>query len=416
MVKSRVRDPRPTVILGVNEMALAAARDLAARGIPVFAVQPGAGAKPSIAYSRCLRHLRGPALELPDAVVEYLRGLAKQLGVRPVLLPVLDDALLLVHEYREALLQYFDFFVWDSPLLPEIGSKTGLSAVAARYGLPTPRSIAPRDRSDIEAAAGELRFPCIVKPEYTNAWWTQSARELGLNRKAIEVNDVGELLDVHERSARIGSSIVVQEKVVGPDAGHMSYMACVPDTGKPVGEVVVNKHRVYPPRFGVACYAETTLTEDAIRGGRDIVGRIGYRGFVSVQFKRDERDGKLYLLEINLRLPLAVQLPISAGLSYPFYYYCASLGQEIDAPSPRLGQRWMSFSRDRRGMRVHVREGNGSWWKWFIDVLRMPAFALFRVDDPLPACLSAAHTGWAAFRGRVSTPFRRQRDRGEVLP
>jgi predicted ATP-grasp superfamily ATP-dependent carboligase len=198
----------------------------------------------------------------------------------------------------------------------------------------------------------------------------------------------------------------VQEKIVGPDAAHMSYMAFVPDSGVPVGEIVVVKHRIYPPRFGVACFAESMLTEDAIETGRDVLQRLGYRGFVSVQLKRDERDGKLYLIELNLRLPLAVQLPVSAGAEFPYFYYLASVGQPIEHAPVRVGQRWMAFGRDYRSMKTYAREGTHSWFAWALDLARMPAFAILSLRDPMPTVAGVADSMTSALRRRFSRSAR----------
>jgi predicted ATP-grasp superfamily ATP-dependent carboligase len=241
-----------------------------------------------------------------------------------------------------------------------------------------------------------------VKPEFTNLWWTDSARELGLNKKAIEVASQSELLNVHDRSERIGANIVVQEKIVGPDSNHMSYVGFVLPSGGVSGEMIARKLRVYPARFGVGSYAESAIVDDAMRVGRDVLRRLGYRGFASVQFKRDERDGQLYLIEINLRLPLLVGLAIGAGLSFPYYYYRTALGMGYEAPTLRLGRRWMSLGRDFRAMRTYAREGTWAWRQWLAQLLRCRSFALFRLDDPLPAIVSIVQWLRMALAARLS--------------
>ena len=376
----------PTVVLGVNEMALAAARDLASRGVLVLAVHFGSG-KSSLAYSRRLRFVNGPPIEQEEDLLGFLIELAQEQGTRPVLLPAQDQPVLFIDAHRRRLSEHFDFHVWDSEVLAKIASKAGLSEVAKQYDLPVPSSLAPHNRADIEGGIERLRFPCIVKPEFTNAWWTRAARELDLSYKAIEAETPEQVLDVYERSARVGSRIVVQEKIVGPDSNHLSYMAYVPQAGQARGEVVISKHRVYPPGFGVACFAEASLMRDAVDVGRGIVARLGYQGFISVQFKRDQRDEQLYLIELNLRLPLSVELPIRVGLSFPYFYYQTSRGEPYEVPPLRLGLRWMSGGRDFRAMRTYARQGTWTWGQWSLDVMRGPAFSIFSWSDPLPSCM-----------------------------
>ena len=403
----------PTVvIIGVNEMALAAARNLHGHGVEVLAIHPGGGPPSAFSLSRTFATRLGPSLDDEEAFGIFLEGLPDELGGRPVLLPAQDQALLFLHAYRARLRQYFDFFVWDSDLLQAIGSKAGLAEVAREHQLPVPRSFAPRNPDELQQAADELRYPCIIKPEFTNDWWTEAAHAEDLNRKAIEAVDRATLMNVCQRSARVGARVVIQEKIVGPDSSHLSYMTFIDRSGDPVGEVIVEKHRVSPPRFGVACYAEATLAQDAIDLGREVLSRIGFRGLASVQFKRDARDGKLYLIEINLRLPLAVGLPISAGVELPYIYYQVARGDRPVQGPVRVGARWMAFGRDIRSMRVYAREGTYSWVAWLIELLRMPAFTVFSVRDPLPTLAmawdvarSALLRRWRALRGaRLDNP------------
>jgi predicted ATP-grasp superfamily ATP-dependent carboligase len=378
----------PAVVLGATEPALAAARDLASHGVRVIAVHFGEG-RPPAGYSRRLELRNAPPLEDESAVVAWLRALAAQLGGEPVLLPTLDRTVLLVHRRRADLLPCYRFYLWDSPLLTELGSKVGLARVAAQYGLPAPRTVSPVTRADVERAAAELRFPCIVKPEFTNAWWTPAAAALDLDRKAIEVASTEQLLDVCARSERLGARVVIQEKIVGPDCGHMSYLVIVAPDGARRGEIVAQKLRIHPPRFGVASYAVASERADAVAIGREVVERLQFRGFASVQLKRDSRDGRLYLVEINLRLPLLLEVAIRAGRSFPLYYYRICLGQGFVEPPLRIGQAWMSLRRDLSSMRTYAREGNFAWARWCWDWLRQPAFPVFRWDDPAPAIVAS---------------------------
>jgi predicted ATP-grasp superfamily ATP-dependent carboligase len=303
-------------------MALAAARSLARRGIEVHAVH-FAQKKPVAAFSRCLQYVKGPDLDRDDAVLQFLLDFGRRFADRPVLMPAQDHAVLFMHRHRDALRERYRLYVWESDELPQSGSKCGLRGVAERHRLPVPKTVAPRDRDELEEGIRQLTFPCIVKPEFTMQWWNPAARALGLSRKAIRVNDAEELRELYDRTEKLGSRVVVQQMVMGPDSGHMSYTVFVSPEGKITAELVARKLRIHPPRFGVGCYLEATVVDDARQVGREIIERLGFRGFASLQFKRDERDGRLYLLEINLRFPIWIDLPIACGVDHPWYFYQA---------------------------------------------------------------------------------------------
>jgi predicted ATP-grasp superfamily ATP-dependent carboligase len=292
-------------------------------------------------------------------------------------------------------------------VLAELDSKVGLGRVAARCGLRAPRTVSPMTRADVVRTAADLRFPCIVKPGFTNAWWTPAAAALELDRKAIGVASTEQLLDVYARSERVGARVVIQEKIVGPDSEHMSYLVIVAPDGTRRGEMIAEKLRIHPPRFGVGCYAAANERADALAAGREVIERLGFRGFASVQLKRDTRDGQLYLIEVNLRLPLIAELAIRAGRSFPFYYYSICVNEDFAESPLRVGQTWMSLRRDFSSMRTYAREGAVSWMRWCCDWLRCSTFPVFRWDDPAPAIVaswtwlcSAIGARWSSGRTR----------------
>ncbi len=386
-------------------MGLGAARDLARRGVPVTLVHCGAG-RPPASRSRFARFRNAPDVAHPAAVVEWLCEFARGAPVKPVLVPAQDHAVLLIQRARAKLAQHYHFYLWDSELLTQLGSKTDLGRIAERYGLPAPRTVSPRSRAEAEELCSRMRLPYIVKPEFTNSWWTETACSLGLGEKAIEVANTEELLSVYDRSQQVGAKIVVQEKIVGPDSNHLSYLTFVAPNGEFSGEMIARKMRIYPVRFGVASYAESATTDDAMRMGKDILHRLGYRGFASVQMKRDERDGRLYLIEINLRLPLVLGLALSAGLSFPYYYYRTSLGLDYAVGQLKVGRRWMAVGRDVRSMRVFVRDGTCTWVQWIGDLLKSRSFPLLSLGDPAPAIASAFEWLRMALRSRLAGPKR----------
>lgn len=362
-------------------MALAAARSLHGRhGIRVIAVHSGADRRPPSGYSRHLELRAGPADE--TQLCGFLMRLADQLGTLPVLLPTYDAAVLFLHRHRRELTQRFRFYVWNSDLLLELGSKRTLADVAARFELPTPRTLVPRSRAELDAAVDGLSFPILVKPEFTPQWWSEPALALGLGHKAIVVEDAAQLRKIYDSSERVGANVVLQSIVAGRDCDHFSYGAFVEPDGTTSAEIVVRKLRIHPPRFGVASYAVTANDPEVLEVGRATLRRLGFRGFASVQLKRD--GSRLYLLEIGLRPSLWTALAVAAGVDLPFHYYLTCVGEPCARSEARLDQVWMAFARDWRSMRTYARQGVWRWRQWWPQWLEGPTYLLFRWDDPLP--------------------------------
>jgi len=401
----------PVVVLGVNEMALAAARTLHGRhGIRVIALHCGDEHVAPAAYSRHLELRRGPDVEDESALLDFIERLAAELPAGVVLLPAQDSAVLFLHRHRARLLRRFRFFVWDSDVLAKLGSKRGLAAVASRYALPAPETIAPASNAELESAIACFEFPMLVKPEFTVQWWTDEAVALGLGHKAITVNDAAELRGVYERSARVGARVVIQSIIRGRDSDHWSYGAFVAPNGETTAEILVRKLRINPPVRGIGSYVVTAEDAEMLRAGREVLRKLDYRGFASVQLKRDGDTGTPSLIEINLRLPTWIELAIAAGVDFPHVYYQTCIGAPCPQSTVRVGRYWMSTGRDWRSMRAYARTGEWTWPQWLSQCLARPTRATFRWTDPLPATVAAWRWLRSSFDRRVHATHPTQDD------
>jgi len=372
-------------VLGVAEAGLAVARSLHRRGIKVFGLH-SSGERPPGALSRYLEFVPGWDIKDPDAAIEFLRKLLPRAGRGSVLFPTGDQNLLFVHRQRQRLADDFRFYVWNSPLLEEMSSKRGLVGLSARLGLPLPRTIVPESIDDLKGILNSLRFPCIVKPEYTHLWGTQIASELGLmGVKALPVGTPDELLAVYEKLQAADCPVIVQEMILGPDENHLDYKALVGEDGTTLAEFTARKLRVWPAHHGMSCLAESILAPDVIEAGRLVLERLGYRGIASVQFKRDSRDGRLYFLELNPRVAVWVALPTACGIDFPYYIYQMSLGRSFPRPDGfKVGRLWWNPSRDVVSMRTYLRDGTWTYRRWFTSIARPHTNPYFAVDDMRP--------------------------------
>jgi hypothetical protein len=78
----------------------------------------------------------------------------------------------------------------------------------------------------------------------------------------------------------------------------------------------------------------------------------------------------------------------------------------------RVGHSWMSAGRDFRSMQVYARERTWTWTQWLRQLLRCKSFAMFRLDDPMPAVMSSAQSFRAAAASRLTS----RRSESQVFP
>jgi predicted ATP-grasp superfamily ATP-dependent carboligase len=387
------------VVMGVHVTGLAVARALGRRGIPVVGASDG---RPVGAPSRHLRFVRAPSLQDGAAACDFYLDLGRRIDGRAVLIPTGDPGVLFLSRHRDVLASRFLFHVPDADVLEAITSKRRLVAVAQLHGLPLPPTILPERRADLEDTLGGVEFPCVIKPEFTHLWRSPAARRAGVgDAKAIPIDTRSDLLSWYDRLATVDPRLIVQTMVIGPDENHIEYHGFIDREGEIRAEFVGRKLRLAPAHYGSGSYVESIHAEDALQVGRSVLRGIGYQGMANLDLKRDQRDGRLYLFEINPRFSVWTALDVACGVDFPYYYYRTCLGQPFAAPACYpAGRFWLNPVADVRSMRVYARDGTWSWGRWLASVLRCSVNAVFAWDDPRPAVSMFAQWAHARAVGR----------------
>jgi D-aspartate ligase len=198
--------------------------------------------------------------------------------------------------------------------------------------------------------------------------------------KALQVETMGELRTLWPRLVDAGVSVLVQERVPGPEARIESYHVYVDALGRVAGEFTGRKIRTYPHVYGDS--TALVITDDpGVRAlGRELVERLGLRGVAKFDFKRGP-DGRLHLLEVNPRFTLWSHPGAVAGVNLPELVYRDLVGLPRRAAGPaRAGVRWCRVWRDRAAAR-DAGVSTAAWLRW---VLACEAKCAMAWDDPVP--------------------------------
>ena len=391
-------EPVPAVVLGLSATGLAVARALGRRGVRVTGVDT---LRTPSATSRFVRFRRSPTPGT-DAMLRFLIALAGEGGARPVLLATADEYAELIALNHDRLAGSFRLLTAPAAVVRDVSDKTRFMTLAADLGLPVPRAVT-LGSGGVPSEVGTLRFPVVVKPDHFRAWSSERLRARGLApAKAIPVADPGELRELVVRLGPLTERAVVQEMVVGQDDAHVDYHALAEPGGQIRAEFVGRKLRLSPPHFGLGTYVVSAHDPEVASLGREVLARLGYVGVANLNFKRDQRDGSLWLLEVNPRFSLWTALDVACGVDLPYWAYLTACGIAW-APPPAYpaGRRWVHALWDLRSMSGYRREAGPSWWSWMSSVLRADVEALGAWDDPLPLLASVAGAALRDARGRL---------------
>jgi D-aspartate ligase len=313
--------------------------------------------------------------ERPDDIVDALLDLAGSLPQPPVLFPQTDATLLLASRHRERLTQALRLILADHEIVEQLVDKERLQALAERQRLPVPRAQRLRPEAGAPCPALDIPYPLIVKPLTRTPAWAGFAGA----GKAVRVDDPEELRALWPRLAGVGTELLAQQLITGPESRIESFHVYVDASGAVAGEFTGRKIRTFPADYGMSTAVEVVWLPDVAELGRDVVGRLGLRGVAKLDFKRDA-GGRLHLLEINPRFNLWHYPGALAGVNLPAMVHADLTGRE--RPPARKAPGGVAWCDPLQDLRAAHAAGLAplAWLRW----MRGSAICGLAREDPLP--------------------------------
>ncbi|MBN1826811.1 MAG: hypothetical protein JW958_11150 [Candidatus Eisenbacteria bacterium] len=383
-------EPPAAIILGASPNGLSFVRSIGRRGVPVV-VMEGPGDLPGL-HSRYGIGVRMPdPVERHDFWMETLLSIGRSLPVRPVLIPTGDVHVLMVSRERASLCRYFRFVLPDEEVVEKLPNKREQYGLAERNGLEAPKTFYPESEEEAIAAGDAVGFPCIVKPYYSHLWKRHKEGKL------LEVADREELRRAFAEGARIGQAVMVQEKIPGGDDQLFGLLVYYDRETRPICLFTKRKLRQNPVEYGDGSFQVSVRIPELMEMGDRFCRAIGYQGLGGFEWKRDPRDGRYKLIELNPRSVSAESLTTASGMDIPWIAYrdIGELERLEPTDSFREGVYWVNLRWDFHSFQQNRRRGNLTFFGWAGSLLGKPlrhAFLDWR--DPAPAWRVA----WAAAR------------------
>ncbi len=308
---------------------LAAARDLGARGVPVNIGYDTATAP--VRWSRYTkRSVRCPPMADVDAFVAWLHEYGER-NPGCVLYPTSDDLAFLIAYHRDTLGRLYQLFTPSLAALMSVLDKSSLAGACRRVGMATPATWVPRGRDDLDALAGDLPYPVLIKPR---------ARVLAAgSTKGVRVDHPRDLIDAWF-GVRAGMRFDRRVLEVAPDLGFPIVQALhvvseriytvdgfVDGDGDLLGALACVKCLQFPRGSGPGvCFEAAELDPATLCSLARLCRDTGFSGVFDVEFAID--GDRLLLIDFNPRFYNHMAFEIERGLTLPWFAYLAATGQE----------------------------------------------------------------------------------------
>lgn len=366
------------LVLGGNYRGLGVVRSLGRRGLPVWIVRTDEH------VVACASRYAQRSVGWPGggelANVDHLLRLARRHRLDGwTLFPTCDETALLLARQREALARHFLVAAPSARAMAVAYDKRETHALATAAGVDQPWTTFPAARADVEAL--ECDFPVILKPAF------KAEANRFTAAKAWRVDGRDELLRRYDEALTLvpPEVLMIQELIPGSGGAQLSYAALCAD-GEPIASASAVRLRQQPPDFGKASsYVETTEEGDFAPQARRLLLALRLTGMVEVEFKRDARDGRAKLLDINARVWGWQSLCAGAGVDFPWLQWQLLHGRRPRVVHARPGARWVRMSTDLPTSAREILAGRMSLGSYLASLRRPIEGAIYSPDDPLPA-------------------------------
>lgn len=194
-------------------------------------------------------------------------------------------------------------------------SKALLSEFCKKHGISCPRTMVINDPRLLNDALKAYGTPIVVKGTFYEAYIAYSFEEASISFQRLK--------------AKWGLPIIVQEHLPGEEYD----VACVGSgTGKLIGAVPMRKLRL--TEKGKA-WAGVTIKDTVLaKLSEKLIKALKWRGPCELEFLKEQKSGKYYLVEINPRFPSWIYLSAGAGVNLPATVVQLALGKKIKPLAP----------------------------------------------------------------------------------
>ena len=368
------------VVVGLDCITgLQTARILSRRGVPVVGV--ASDPEHFCSHTRVCERIR--IVETgSEALIDELVRLSSDGPDRAVLFPCTDASVWIISEHRTRLLPYFHIALPAHEKVRLLMLKSEFYRYAEEQGYPIARTRALNGETDMEAAAFELVFPCILKPERISAEWSA----LG-GKKVYRVAHPQDLRNLYGRVGRKAGTLIVQEWIEGGDADLYSCNCYFDRDSNALVTFVARKLRQWPPEAGTSALGEECRNETVLEATIQLFREVGWHGLGYLEMKWDENRGAHFMIEPNVGRPTGRSaIADGAGVSLLYTMYCDLLGLPLPLGRTQrfTGMKWIYLRHDFQSAFFYWRRGQLTLREWLASLRGPKTYAVFSLSDPAP--------------------------------
>ena len=135
--------------------------------------------------------------------------------------------------------------------------------------------------------------------------------------------------------------------------------------------------------------AVSAWVPELAEAGLRLLHELGYHGVSQVEFKRDPRDGRYRLMEVNARHWMWHSLATACGVNLSLAAYRDAIGDAFVAPRQTDGVKWIVANKDVPLALLEIAKGQRRAGEYLRSLRGTRIDGLHSLHDPLPGLLNA---------------------------
>jgi predicted ATP-grasp superfamily ATP-dependent carboligase len=302
---------------GENRSALSVTRSLGRKGNNVIVT--GAATGNLAAASRfCQKsYATSSALQEGGKFAEEITMIAVKERV-DVILPMTEQSIYQLNKVKDDLPRSLVLACALPEAMEAVSNKYRLFQLAQSISVPMPETVFIDGCEDFRTKRLNISsFPVVVKPAFSKIPEGDGLISAGV----MYASNQAELTELYETKPVLQYPSLIQEMIIGEGTGLFTLF----DVDKHLVLFAHQRILEKPPSGGVSVVSQSiSLDLDMVKTSKKLLEAVGWKGVAMVEFKRDIRDGRAKLIEINGRFWGSLQLAVSAGIDFPSLYldYC----------------------------------------------------------------------------------------------
>lgn len=319
---------------GENRSSLATSRSLGRRGNNIF-ISGKDRRNISSASVYCSKYYKvtDPTQDSAAYARDILEIIARE--KIEIVFPMTEPSIYCLNRMRSEIGEKTILACAQPEKMEAVSNKYKLFQLAENLGVQIPHTVFVENYSDYKEKRKRVSsFPVVVKPSFSKFLVGGKI----YSGSVMYACDAAELDRLYEQMDILACPSLIQEMIVGEGVGLFTLF----DEDNHLALFSHRRLMEKPPSGGVSVLSESVSIENAmVEAAQKLLSHVGWQGVAMVEFKRDIRDGRPKLMEINGRLWGSLQLAVSAGVDFPMLCLDYYLGKKpvMLFSDYRVGQR-----------------------------------------------------------------------------